>query len=261
MRHLDGNDFKEKNGYEVNGAWYPRVTKILEVKSKPALEGFFLEMGSIEAANAVKEKSAIEGSMVHETVQKLMCGESIAVPEEIRPAVNAFFDFNEKRNILFHPEFIEKQIWSGRHRYAGTVDALAEIDGKFGVLDIKTSTGFYPEYNLQTAAYVEALKEYEVQRAINLPRQIETRWILRINQHRVCQTCKATLREKGGRSKIRAKKNGGCGEGNHAWGEMMGDIDLKEFPYFYYDTKAFLAAKTLWEWENNYWLRQIGYSK
>ena len=142
MRHVDGNDFKEKNGYEVNGVWLPRVTRILEVKSKPALQAFFQEMGSFEAAEAVKEKSAVHGTMVHETVQKAVTGEPVDIPEEIRPAVEAFLVFNKERNIHFHPEYIERQVWSARHRYAGTVDALATIDGKFGVLDIKTSTGF-----------------------------------------------------------------------------------------------------------------------
>lgn len=259
MRHVDANDFKQKNGYEVNGAWMPRVTKILEVKSKPALQAFFQEMGSFEAAEAVKEKSAEHGTLVHETVQRAVIGEDVDVPEEIRPAVEAFLEFNKKRKIHFHPEYIEKQVWSGRHRYAGTVDALAEIDGKFGVLDIKTSTGFFPEYNLQTAAYVEALREYDVKRTLALPRDIETRWILRIDQRRACTRCRATLRDKGGRIKVRANGSAACPEDAHEWGMVEGDIDIREFPYFYYDTKAFLAAKTLWEWENNYWLRQIGY--
>mgnify|MGYP001605685842 CR=1 FL=1 len=264
MRHVDANDFKAKNGYEINGFWFPRVTKILEVKAKPALQAFFREMGSFEAAEAVKDKSALEGSLVHQTVQRAVIGEAVDIPEEIRPAVEKFLAFNRERNIYFHQEFIERQVWSVRNRFAGTVDALASIDGKFGVLDIKTSTGFFPEYNLQTAAYVSALQEYEIKNALALPRDIETRWILRIDQHRVCKTCGSKLREKGGRSKVRKGKTNGnpeCSDEEHAWGDIEGDVELREFPYYYQDIKAFLAAKTLWEWENNYWLRQIGYNR
>lgn len=264
MRHIDANDFKAKNGYEINGSWFPRVTKILDVKAKPALQAFFREMGSFEAAEAVKDRSAVQGSLVHEIIQRLALGDTISVPEEVRPAADAFLVFNRERNIHFHPEFIERQVWSARNRYAGTVDALASIDGKFGVLDIKTSTGFFPEYNLQTAAYVSALQEYEVKNALALPREIETRWILRVDQHRVCKTCGSRLREKGGRSKVRLGKANGtqpCQESEHAWGNLEGDVELKEFPYYFNDVKAFLAAKTLWEWENNYWLRQIGYNR
>ena len=145
------------------------------------------------------------------------------------------------------------------------MDALATVDGKFGVLDIKTSTGFYPEYNLQTAAYVMALQEFSLKRELALPQDIQTRWILRINQHRVCGACGAFLREKGGRKKIREKRSGypgqACPEGAHQWGETVGDVELKEFPYTYGDMKAFVAAKVLWEWENNFWLKRIGYAK
>jgi len=264
MRYENAEHFKKENGYEMGGAWYPRVTMILEVKAKPGLQVFFKEMGSFDAAEDVKNKSAEEGSAVHEAVQKLLVGKKVAVPKDIEPAVNKFLEFNQLRQIYFHPEYVERRIWSGLHKYAGTVDALATIDGKFGVLDIKTSTGFFPEYNLQTAAYIQALQELEIKKSLALPKEIQTRWILRINQHKVCKKCGSTLREKGGRSKIRNGKSNGmphCIEAEHAWGEAEGDVELKEFPYYFRDVRAFLAAKILWEWDNDYWLRQIGYSR
>ncbi|MBI3420605.1 MAG: hypothetical protein HY006_00935 [Candidatus Sungbacteria bacterium] len=263
MWYKDGTEFKSVNGYDVDGAWYPRVTKILEIKSKPALDVFFKEMGSYASAEEVKNKSAQEGTLMHEAVQQLLVGEEKEISQEVRPGVAAFQIFNEERKIVFHPEFVERRIWSNRHKYAGTLDALAWVDGKFGVLDIKTSTGFYPEYNLQTAAYVTALQEFEVKRMLALPRDIETRWILRIDQHRICGRCKATLREKGGRAKIRSKSatRAVCTDANHEWGEREGDVELKEFPFVYKDMKAFVAAKILWEWENDYWLKKIGYVK
>lgn len=264
--YSNAEQFKAQCGHMVEGEWYPRVTKILSVKAKPALEHFLKEVG-MEAAEAIKVKSAEEGIVIHEAVQKIAVGEKIAVPEAARPAAEAFEAFNKERGILFHPDFVERPIWSGIYRYAGTVDALAEVDGKFGVLDIKTSTGFYPEYNLQTGAYVQALQEPAIKRALSLPRDIETRWILRVDQNKTCNRCVSTLREKGGRIKIRsARQNGNgsitpCPENQHEWGETKGEVELKEFPYYMRDIRAFLAAKTLWEWENDYWLRQIGYNK
>lgn len=254
--------FKSVCGYAINGIWYPRVTKILDIKSKPALENFLREVGSYSSAEDIKNKSAEEGSLIHAVVEKIAVGEEVLVPEEIRPAAAAFKEFKESRRIIFCPGFIEKQICSFKYRYAGTVDALAIIDGKFGVLDIKTSTGFYPEYNLQTAAYVSALQELGVKKATALPRDITTRWILRIDQKRTCLECGATLRTKGGRSKIRNGKFNGavsCAEEAHLWDEPRGEVELREFPYLPKDFRAFVAAKILWEWENDYWLRQIGY--
>lgn len=264
MRYENAENFKETCGYEINGVWYPRVTKILEIKNKPALEMFFKEMDSYSSAEEVKNKSAVEGSLIHEIVGKLLLGEKTEIPERIRPAIDAVNEFRETWGMVFHPDFIERRVWSARQRYAGTVDALASFGGKFGVLDIKTSAYFYSDYNLQTAAYVNALQEFEIKRALSLPKEIETRWILRVDQHKICRKCGAKLREKGGRSKIRNGKSNGvpaCPEAEHEWGNLIGEVEIKEFPYLNGDTKAFLAAKTLWEWENDYWLRRIGYLK
>lgn len=263
MRYNDPDHFKSETGHEVNGTWYPRVTRILEIKSKPALQNFFKEVGSYQGAEDIKNKSAEEGSLLHQTVQGVLTGSKTTIPESIKPAVEKFIEFNQNAQISLHPEFVEKPIWSGKYRYAGTVDALASIGGKFGVLDIKTSTGFYPEYNLQTSAYVSALQEFEIKRLIGLPRNIETRWILRIDQKKTCNKCGASLREKGGRSKIRQAKNSKpmCLEESHEWAETAGEVELREFPYLYKDFRAFVAAKILWEWENDYWLKKVGYLK
>lgn len=261
----DAEAFQKSCGHDVNGEWLPRVTHILSIKSKPALDIFFKEMGSYDAAEAVKAKSAEEGTKVHEVVQALGVGKDIAIADDLKPVAEAFLEFNKTAGIVFHPYFVERSIWSQLHRYSGTIDALATINGKFGVLDIKTSTGFYSDYNLQTAAYVLALQENEIKKALSLPGEIQTRWILRVDQTKTCMRCGASLREKGGRNKVRASKtdngNGHCGNAHedHYWGASKGIIELREFPYYIRDIKAFLAAKTLWEWENDYWLRRIGY--
>lgn len=263
MRYQDVTNFKNNCGYEINGIWYPRVTKILEIKSKPGLEVFFKEVDSHLEAESIKNKSAEEGSLIHGVIEKIALGEQVDVPLSIQAAASSFVRFKEETKIKFYPEFIERQIWSSRHRYAGTVDALASISGRFGVLDIKTSAGFYPEYNLQTAAYVSALQEFNLKRIFALPDDITTRWILRVDQYRSCLRCGASLREKGGRSKIRNGKTlqiNACADGTHEWGEVKGEVEIKEFPFnIYRDIKAFIAAKILWEWENEYWLKQVGY--
>lgn len=263
MRYTDKGHFEKENGYDIGGTWFPRVTKILDVKAKPGLEHFFREVGSYTSAEDIKIKSAEEGSRIHETAEKILVGAPVDVSEDVRPAMDALRIFTDTNSIIIFPEFVERRLWSERHRYAGTIDALAMIRGRVGVLDIKTSTGFYPEYNLQTAAYVSAFQEIGVKKALGCSFAVETRWILRINQHEVCRLCKATKRTKGGRMKIRENgaANARCrSREGHEWGGIVGDIELREFPNnFHRDTRAFLAAKILWEWENDYWLRTIGY--
>jgi hypothetical protein len=256
MYYSNLDHFKGLAGYEINGIWYPRVTKIVDIKAKPALYRFYAEMNNFEEGEAVKKKSASEGTIIHETVEEILMGHSPTVDPIIAPAIDAFLKFVEEKHIQTDPEYVEKQIIHRDERYAGTLDALALIDGKFGVLDIKTSQAIYRDYNLQTAAYMAAI-EKEM-------KNLQTRWILRIDQNKTCLKCGATLREKGGRQKIKLPwLNGGCSEKakncEHEWSEIKGDIELKEFPYWQEDFKAFLGAKKLWEWENEYWLRQIGY--
>ena len=42
----DLNDFKEQCGYTIDGDWYPRVTKIVTIKAKPALYYYYGEAKS-----------------------------------------------------------------------------------------------------------------------------------------------------------------------------------------------------------------------
>jgi hypothetical protein len=89
---------------------------------------------------------------------------------------------------------------------------------------------------------------------------LETRWILRIDQIQKCLRCGARRRVKGGREKIAVVwGNGAQRNCAHTWGEPVGEIELKEFPSWQHDFEAFLAAKKLWEWENEEWLKKVGY--
>lgn len=237
--------FKEENGYEIEGKWYPRVTSIVSIKAKPALYKFYGDHASFASAEAMKEKSAAEGTLVHETIEAILANQPLPTPPLIAPVVEAFRVFAAQHEII--PHQIESKIISKKHGYAGTIDVLAEVDGKLGVLDIKTSYAIWRDYGIQTAAYVEALQEDKAMPSL-------TRWILRLDQFKKCVNgCGATMREKGGTAKIRNSYKR-C---NHAWGAMTGDVELKELGGLENDTTAFLAAKKLWEWENDEWIKQM----
>ncbi len=236
--------FKKENGYDEGGVWYPRVTSIVSIKAKPALYMFYAGLPDYKTGEAIKAKSAEEGTLIHETVEAILRKEPVGIPDSIRPAISAFLDFYNKNDLIAHK--IEERVVSKKHRYAGTMDVLAELNGKLGVLDIKTSVSIYRDYSIQTSAYIEALKE-----DASLPPL--TRWILRINQMKKCLKCPATLRDKGGREKIRGEKYH-C---EHQWSEMQGECEIQELKDFNHDIKAFLACKDLWEWENKYWLDRV----
>ncbi len=258
MDYKSVEEFKSLAGYDIDGSWYPRVTKIVEIKAKPALYRFYAELSSFAEGEEVKKISASEGTLIHETIEAIMMKKNPDIDPTVRPAVEAFNRFVETTNIQVDPEFVEKRVAHHQERYAGTIDSMALIDGKFGVLDIKTSQSIYRDYNLQTSAYMAALEQ-------DYP-TLQTRWILRIDQNKGCLKCGATLRPKGGRDKIRLPwdpKNRSARtmaeKCEHEWSDLRGEIELKEFPYWRNDYKAFLGAKKLWEWENEYWLKQAGY--
>lgn len=247
-------NFKENNGYVIDEVWYPRVTSIVGIKAKPALYRFYADLESFAVGEEIMKKSADEGTRVHAAAEAILTGKEPVVEKDITPAIEAFVEFVEKNNVQVDPDYVERRIVNHNDRYAGTVDSVALIDGKLGVLDIKTSSGIYRDYTLQLAAYFPPLQE-EL-------RGLSTRWILRIDQDRICRKCNATRREKGGRIKVRAPypSNGmnykTC---DHEWSEVRGITELKEFPYWHDDYQAFLGAKKLWEWENVSHLKKIGY--
>jgi hypothetical protein len=250
--YKDLTEFKEQCGYTIDDIWYPRVTKIVSIKSKPALYRYYGEAASYKAAQDITEQSAKEGTLIHEAVEGLLLHKNPEIPAEISPAVKSFVEFFDKNNIQVTPDLVERRIVNYDHRYAGTVDAVALIGGRLGVLDIKTSQAIYRDYCLQTSAYVDALK--------NQFPTLQTRWILRIDQIQICNKCGARRRVKGGREKIKLnwqnRLSRACA---HDWSELKGEVELQEFPYWQNDFQAFLGAKRLWEWENEDWLKKAGY--
>lgn len=259
MYHHNLSEFMGQNGYVIRGMWYPRVTSIVDIKSKPALYKFYGEAQSFSHALSMSGRAASQGTKVHNAIEAILAGRFPEPDAQIMPSLQAFQDFRKAHTINVRPELIEQRIYHLAHRYAGTADVFAEIDGVFGILDIKTSTGIWRDYQLQTAAYLAACQEegcFENAPPGGLPVKPETRWILRIDQARSCRVCGARLRQKSGRDKV----SGGFELCEHDWGQIRGEWELKDLNQagdFEFDFRAFLAAKTLWEWENEHWLKQI----
>ncbi|MCC6934311.1 MAG: hypothetical protein IT406_01265 [Candidatus Yanofskybacteria bacterium] len=245
MEYESLDEFRERAGYLIDGVWYPRVTSIVSIKAKPALYRYYGGMRSFKAADDAKEASAREGTMVHEAVEAILNGTHEPVPATIEPSIDAFREF--LRNNHVEPLLIEERVVSRNHRYAGTIDALARINGVVGVLDIKTSKSVYRDYGMQIAAYIAALTETpDIEQPI-------TSWVLRLDQCRTCQLCGVSLRTKGGVFRVSAGGKGCL----HQWGPMEGRFEFVEFGTHAHDLNAFLAAKTLWEWEHHDLLSQL----
>jgi len=242
--------FKKKNGHEIDGWWFPRVTSIIDVLAKDGLLRYYANHRNLSDAKESLRNAANRGIMVHNIVEELVRGNKINVPASIQPSIKAFRKWADKHFIkILDPEHdIERQIFNREYSYSGVLDMIAEIDGVLGVLDIKTSGGIWNEYSLQTAAYL-----YAYNKLVPKERQAKTRWILRIDQYQECVLCGAKKRLKEGRVRI----TGGNPFCHHKFSPKVGIIQFKELSNFKDDFQAFLHAKGIWEWKNRNWLLKI----
>lgn len=237
---MDLEYFRYKYGYEIEGMWFPRVTAI--TSSFP--NGYTLRN------NYFKEqiKNAADwGSLVHETIERILKKEKVKIPDHISVSIKAFKKW-EKDNSLKISGIgnIEKRVVDFEHGYAGTVDLIAELNGVNGVIDVKTTTTISRQHSLQTAAYMTA---YNKENGGSL----DDRWILRIDQYKECKGCLAKMRTKYGMEKTQ----GGKKICNHQWGRVLGIVELKRLENFTKDMNDFLDAKDKWEFKNREWLSKI----
>lgn len=190
---------KETHTYSdaITGEYIPGVTTILQVRQKPFLLPWAVKVCSeyisgkweanrgyseedisrilLEGKRAYKNiaKDATDvGSIVHSLIEQHICGDALAIPEneEVKKSFQSFLDWESERK----PKWLESElvVYSPKHKYAGTMDFLAKIDGKITLGDFKTSKMISEEYFLQLASYQNALEEIGV--------KVEQRMIVRV---------------------------------------------------------------------------------
>jgi len=77
--------------------------------------------------------------------------------KEAQASISSFLEWESNHDVEWLTS--ERKVFSKRYGYAGTLDAEVVVDGKYSVLDLKTSKRIYPEYWLQLACYKNALDE------------------------------------------------------------------------------------------------------
>ena len=186
------------HSYKIEDEIVPSATKVLDVISKPALVPWALKVGvgwlennifhdeesssqktnvyksqmgldaiikGIKSAYRKKSHSALNiGSVTHDWVEdainwKLNGGEIPKLPtqEEALNSIDAFKSWVGENNVEWISS--EEKLYNRKYKYAGTVDARANINGEYCVIDWKTSKAVYPEYHLQVAAYAKAAED------------------------------------------------------------------------------------------------------
>lgn len=156
--------------YAKDGTEVPSVTTIISgnlgwnknmliawTKKKALKEG-------IDSDTIVKESSDI-GTLTH-----YLCENKIknTVPditpytkEHLAKAKNGYLGFCDWEKFWKPTKYAysEVSLVSERYRFAGTIDLLAEKDGKMHLLDLKTSNHIHPEMVIQLSAYKRLFEE------------------------------------------------------------------------------------------------------
>lgn len=113
-----------------------------------------------KAPDQVKEAAADLGTRAHAYFDKVVKGEEIKVdevPEDIRTPVSSFLAWLKESGIQM--VMGDTRVASLKDKFGGSLDALGWKDGRYILLDWKTSNGIYDEYALQVAAYAQAFEE------------------------------------------------------------------------------------------------------
>lgn len=122
------------------------------------------KLGQVKAHQKTLAKAGDIGTAAHKLIEWTMrdaigadAGPKPAVDEKALWAFMAFEDW--AKSVALKPVLIEQTVYSKMHRFAGTMDLLARVDGVLTLVDFKTGKGIYPEAYLQSAAYQVALIE------------------------------------------------------------------------------------------------------
>jgi hypothetical protein len=160
--------------YVWDGGEYPGVTSVVGMLPKPALQYWAakkvaeaaIERGKVTerdinwlkaAPKRDLNQAAEKGSSVHDTLDRLVNGETVDIPDDERGFIDGFHQFCDR----YEPDFImtEETVHGefGEYGYCGSFDAIIEIAGERWLIDFKTTrSGVHPEVAIQLAAYANA---------------------------------------------------------------------------------------------------------
>lgn len=118
------------------------------------------------------------GTLVHKWCEQYMEPErsGMELPPEgpARQSCLAFVEWFDQNNV--EPMALEQIVFSREHYFAGTVDFYGHINGELVCMDLKTSSGLYPEMVLQVnGGYPLALEEM-------YGNKLDASWIVRLDK-------------------------------------------------------------------------------
>lgn len=144
-----------------SGNSYPSVTTMLSHFSKDSIKEWRKRVGESEA-NRITRQAASRGTRLHKIVEKFLANEDMEIesPTQLALFKSIIPYLNNIDNIYLQ----EKYLYSDHLRLAGTVDCIAEYNGKLNVIDFKSSSkpkreDWIEGYFVQATAYAIMFEE------------------------------------------------------------------------------------------------------
>ena len=147
-----------------SGVIYPSITTVVGDESKEAILSWRKRVGD-EEANRVSKKATSRGTRIHSMCESYVDNIPLIKKDYSYQDLEMF---NQIKKVLDeHVDNVhmqEERLYSDYLELAGTVDLIAEYDGKLSVIDFKTSTklkevDYIKGYLMQASAYAIMYEE------------------------------------------------------------------------------------------------------
>lgn len=126
-------------------------------------DGFFEWRARVgeEEANRISSRAAKRGTAIHSLCEDYLYGKNPTPSMFDQQVFNSLIPHLDKIDNI---HALESKLYSDHLQVAGTVDCIAEYEGRLSVIDFKTSRRIktkeeIPGYFIQTAAYAIAFEE------------------------------------------------------------------------------------------------------
>ena len=149
--------------YNVDNTYYKSVTSILNSVKNPNIDQWRNKIG-IDAANLISKTACDRGTRIHSLCELYLLNNKNIKYENLSDSAIFETCFINELDKIDNIHCLETTLISHKLKYAGTVDCIAEYEGKLSVIDFKTSLkpkkeSYIDSYFLQTAAYAMAYNE------------------------------------------------------------------------------------------------------
>ena len=155
-------NLESKRLYETaTGNKYPSVTTVLSAHNKDAIVAWRKRVGN-EEANRISAAATRRGTKIHSIIESYLKNEDRPIENNLD--LNRFISLEPYLENIDNIHVQERPLYSDHLRLAGTVDCIAEYDGRLSVIDFKTASKakkkeWIHSYFMQCAAYAIMYEE------------------------------------------------------------------------------------------------------